>query len=179
MSEKLKLIAEGWDVSRLLWAIRSHPELWDEHTARTASPDSPHHGLSDIWLRFGAPETAMVDGQHELQWYPSANVLGIRQMCHDLMHMVGGVELGGVLLTRIPPGASCKPHTDASWHTKRYDKFVVQIASAPGQAFHFDGECLEAKPGDVYWFDNQYMHWVVNNTPYERVSLIVCIRGEN
>jgi quercetin dioxygenase-like cupin family protein len=61
----------------------------------------------------------------------------------------------------------------------RYEKFAVQIASAPGQAFCFEGERLETKPGDVFWFDNQHLHWVTNDTPYERVTMIVCIRKEN
>jgi quercetin dioxygenase-like cupin family protein len=104
--------------------------------------------------------------------------LGIKPLCLDLMRAVEGVELGGVLITRIPPGAECKPHTDPGWHARRYDKYAVQITSAPGQRFHFEGESLETKPGDLFWFDNQFTHWVTNPTAYERVTLIVCIRKE-
>lgn len=178
MSKKIQLIAKDFSVAPILWALHSRPELWNQHTARTSSPDSPHHGLDDIWARFGAPARADDGGAHESFWYPAAEPLGIIGMCHDLMHMVQGVELGGVLITRIPPGAQCKPHTDPGWHARRYDKFAVQLTSAPGQEFCFEDERLESRPGDVYWFDNQYLHWVTNPTPYERVTMIVCIRKE-
>lgn len=178
MNEKIKLIASGWGVGAILWQLQNHPELWNQHTARTESADSPHHGLDDIWARFGDAERAE-DGQaHRARWYPAAELLGIKQMCHDLMHMVHGVELGGVLITRIPPGAKCRPHIDPGWHASYYEKFAVQIASGPGQRFCFEGEILETRPGDVFWFDNQHLHWVDNDTPFERISMIVCIKRE-
>lgn len=178
MTKKIELIAKDWCVAPILWKLQGHPELWNQHTARTESTDSPHHGLDDIWARFGDAERAE-DGQaHQAGWYPAAELLGIKQICHDLMHMVHGVELGGVLITRIPPGAKCRPHTDPGWHARHYEKFAVQITSAPGQRFCFEGESLETRPGDVFWFDNQHLHWVDNDTPYERISMIVCIRRE-
>lgn len=179
MPERIKLLARGLPVAPIAWALMAHPELWNEHTARTEDPGSPHHGLDDIWARFGDPERAE-DGQaHDARWYPSADVIGIKAMCLNLMHMVGGVELGGVLITRIPADLECKPHVDPGWHAKRYQKFAVQIASAPGQLFCFDGESLETQPGDVFWFDNQHTHWVTNPTTYERITMIVCIRMED
>jgi len=178
MSDKLKLLSEGIDVSRIYWALLKNPELWNRNTARTESPDSPHFGLDDIWARFGDPERAVDGSPHDSFWYPEADILGIKQVCYDLMRYVEGVELGGVLITRIPAGATCKPHTDPGWHARRYQKFALQITSAPGQRFHFDDVSLESKPGDLYWFDNQYSHWVTNDTPYERVTMIICIRKE-
>lgn len=178
MAKKIELIAKDWCVDAILWKLRSHPELWNEHTARTESIDSPHHGLDDIWARFGEVDRAKDAQAHQSRWYPAAEMLGIKQICHDLMHMVQGVELGGVLITRIPPGAKCRPHIDPGWHARHYEKFGVQIASAPGQRFCFEGESLETRPGDVFWFDNQHLHWVDNDTPHERISMIVCIRRE-
>jgi quercetin dioxygenase-like cupin family protein len=176
---KIELLKSGFNVSNILWALQSHPELWNQNKSRTDDPTSPHHGLDDIWARFGDPERA-VDGEpHDSHWYPPAEILGIKNLCHDLMHMVSGVELGGVLITRIPAGAECKPHTDPGWHAKRYEKFALQIASAPGQLFCFEGESLETKPGDLFWFDNQYLHWVKNDTLFDRITMIVCIRREH
>jgi quercetin dioxygenase-like cupin family protein len=174
----IRLLDRGLDVAPIRWRLQQHPELWNQHTTRTADPDSPHYGLDDIWARFGDP-TRAADGQaHDSYWYASADVLGIKEMCFDLVRAVEGVELGGVLITRIPAGKACQPHTDPGWHARRYQKFAVQITSAPGQLFCFEGEQLETKPGDLFWFDNQYSHWVTNDTPYERVTMIVCIRQE-
>lgn len=175
---KIKLISQGAHVAPFLWALQAHPELWNQHTTRTESPESPHFGLDDIWARFGDPARASDGSPHDSFWYLAADVLGIKEFCLDLMRAVDGVELGGVLITRIPPGKECKPHTDPGWHARRYQKFGVQITSAPGQKFCFEGEELETRPGDVFWFDNQFSHWVTNPTPYERVTMIVCIRKE-
>lgn len=176
MTDKIKLITRDAHVSAIYWKLLENPQLWNRNTTRTDGADSPHYGLDDIWARFGDPERAVDGGPHDSFWYPEAEMLGIKTLCHDLMRMVEGEELGGVLITRIPPGAMCKPHTDPGWHARRYQKFGVQIASAPGQRFHFEGESLETRPGDVFWFDNQFTHWVTNDTPYERVTMIVCIR---
>jgi hypothetical protein len=92
------------------------------------------------------------------------------------MTMVDGERLGGVLLTRIKAGKSCYPHADPGWHARHYRKFAVQIQSAPGQFFCFEGERLEPMPGDVYEFDNSHTHWVTNDTEHDRITLIVCIK---
>ena len=79
--------------------------------------------------------------------------------------------------TKIDAGAECKPHTDTGgWHADYYEKFAIQIASAPGQKFCFENVEFESKPGDVYWFNNSFKHWVPNPTPYERITMIVCVK---
>ena len=171
----IRKIGDGVPVGPLHWALQANPQFWDQNTARTESPTSPHHGLSDIWARYAAPG---VDGSqpHESVWYPVADVLPVRELVYPLMSHLQGDQLGGVLITRIPPGGICRPHTDPGWHARHYEKFGVQITSAPGQRFHVEDQSLETKPGDLFWFDNSFTHWVTNETPYERITMIVCIR---
>ena len=45
-------IAENESVAALLAAIMRQPELWNQNQLRTTFKDSPHHEVSDIWLRF-------------------------------------------------------------------------------------------------------------------------------
>jgi len=174
----IELLWSGIDVGPLRAALDAHAHLWDQHTARTHSEDSPHHGLSDIWVRFADPDTMRPDGSHDSVWYAQADVLPVRELVFPLMAAVRGERLGGVLITRIKPGQVCKPHTDPGWHARHYDKFAVQVAAAPGQAFHFEGISLETKPGDVFWFDNSHRHWVTNESTEDRITMIVCIRTE-
>jgi hypothetical protein len=176
MSEHIRMIARNLPVAPFLWALQSHPELWNEHPERTQDPASPHHGLDDIWLRYADPSVAMQDGPHESVWYPGASLVPIAEIIDPLMQYVGGEKLGGVLVTRIPAGAECKPHADHGWHAREYEKFAIQIQSAPGQRFCFEDGSLETMPGDLFWFDNAYSHWVTNDTPHDRITLIVCIK---
>lgn len=175
----IRLLDKGLPVAPIYWALQQHPELWNQNNARTTDPQSPHYGLDDIWARFGDADRAEDGLPHEAHWYPAADVLGIKRLCLDIMRSVDGVELGGILITRIPAGKTCKPHTDPGWHARQYEKFGVQITSAPGQQFCFEGASLETQPGDLFWFDNQHEHWVTNQTAYERVTMIVCIRRGN
>ena len=174
----IKLITEGINVNPIHWAILKHPEYWNENNSRTIDKESPHYGLDDIWARFGEKENAVDGLPHDSKWYPCSDVLGIKPLVFDIFRLVEGVELGGVLITRIPAGKSCKPHTDPGWHARRYEKYAVQITSAPNQKFCFEGEELETKSGDVFWFDNKYEHWVTNPTPYDRITMIICIRKD-
>lgn len=170
-------LAEGFDVAAVLAALDAHPELWNQHTERTAHPNSPHHGLDDIWVRY-APSDIEPALPHDAVWYPSQLADAVKPLVYSLMQSVRGDHLGGVLITRIPPGARCKPHTDPGWHARYYEKFAVQLKADPGQSFCFDDAQLTTKAGDLFWFDNSKRHWVNNDTPHERITLIVCIRPD-
>lgn len=171
-------ILSGVNVMPLVLALQRNPQLWDQHTTRTADPTSPHHGLSDIWVRYGDNVTD-AEKPHDSVWYPAYRELPqVREIVFDLMRFVEGERLGGVLITRIPPGAMCKAHVDDyGWHPKHYDKYAVQLKGNAQQAFHFDGESFAARPGDVYWFNNQEKHWVTNESSEDRITMIVCIRS--
>jgi hypothetical protein len=178
MRRPIELIRRGLDVQALYWALQENPQLWNQHPGRTVNPASPHHGLDDIWVRFGDPQRMVDNAPHEAHWYPAADVLPVRELCLDIADEFGRGVLGGVLMTRIPAGKHCRPHADGGWHALQYDKYAVQVTSAPGQRFCFDNAWLESRPGDLFRFDNQFTHWVENDTPYERVTLIVCVGKE-
>jgi hypothetical protein len=172
----IRKIADGANVLPLLWALQANDHLWNADTQRTADPASPHCEVDDIWARYSA--TPKEPGPHESVWYPAAALLPVREIVYPLMQFVRGERLGGVLLTRIRAGKQCKPHHDGGWHASYYDKFAVQVQSAPGQRFCFEGESLEPMPGDIYTFDNSHTHWVENPTPFDRITLIVCIKTD-
>jgi hypothetical protein len=174
---KIAKIASGLDVEPMRAALEAHPELWDQFTARTSSPQSPHYELSDIWARFAEPGVNGAEA-HKSVWYPSADLMPIRELVYPIMSMVQGDELGGVLITRIPAGKACRPHVDNGWHARYYQKFGISIAADPGQEFCFEWESLVTEPGDVFFFDNAYLHWVTNPTPHDRITVIACIRTD-
>ena len=113
--KNLHLIQSGLPVADIYWKLLQHPELWNANKMRTESPESPHHGLDDIWVRYGASDQDPTK-PHDAHWHKPAEVLGVKDSCLNVMRIVGGSILGGVLITRIPPGASCKPHFDRGWH---------------------------------------------------------------
>lgn len=111
-------------------------------------------------------------------WYPgSAKLPAVRKTVYDVMRAVEGDMLGGVLITKIPPGGRVEPHIDGGWHAGFYGKYAVQIKGNQDQAFCFEEAELRAEPGDLYTFDNSRLHWVTNDSDMDRITLIICIRS--
>lgn len=175
--EHIKTIGFVPGANLLQAQLAQHPELWNKHSARTIAPTSPHHQIDDIWARY-ATSCANPREPHAIEWYE-----GVLEKLPALLPIVKHIEtlinsqyLGGILITRIPPGKEVLPHVDRGWHANFYKKYAVQIAAHPAQAFCYaDGEHV-TQPGDLYTFDNSHSHWVKNPTDVARITLIVCAR---
>jgi len=167
----------AFDMHPLLAELAAHPQAWNEHPARTQSQDSPHREASDIWVRFFPADNLGSTREKEVIWYPVAEKLPTaRSIAEELMSQFAGLALGGILITKIPPGKRVYPHIDLGWHARTYEKFAVQVRGNWRQAFHFEGESLVTEEGDLFWFDNSYSHWVTNDSDEDRITLIVCMR---
>jgi hypothetical protein len=164
------------EVTELVEQLKA-PSLWNRQNVRLYGP---HTKLSDIWVRYNDwanfKDRESFNGQHESVWYPVASEIAVKPIVFDVMKLVEGTRLGGVLITKIPAGEQCLPHVDGGWHATYYEKFAVQLASAPGQAFCFEDATLNAQPGELYTFDNSKTHWVINDSAEDRMTLIICIR---
>jgi hypothetical protein len=176
------MLKASFSVNEALDEIARHSELWNHYTQRTAGY-SPHRKIDDIWVRYNdfskyIGDPSFFADEHDSVWYPDAEKIpAVRSLCLDLMAEVRGERLGGVLITRVPPGESVDPHIDHGWHARYYEKFCIQLMGHPDQAFCFEGHSLSALPGQAYTFDNSRLHWVTNASNVPRMSLIVCIRG--
>jgi len=164
-----------------------HPEYFGEYKHRTAHDQSPHREVTDIWVRYNditpfergeKPFSEFAD-KHRSIWYPIASKIPeVIEPVTDIMKFVNGKELGGVLITKLPPGGQVYPHTDSGWHAEYYDKYFVPIQNDKGAEFYFIDGVIKPNEGEVYKFDNSYIHWVKNNSTKDRIAMIVCIKGE-
>lgn len=183
-------IAEGIDISGIRFDLAACPHLWNEHRYRKDGDQTPHSEMSDIWVRYNDVEPFRAAGSyvgfndvHVPVWYRAWHEMpSLKPIVLGLMAMEQGEMLGGVLITRIPPGAGITKHVDDSWHVRYFEKFYLSIESAAGAVFGCDHgnaiETIEPTPGDLYRFDNRKLHWVQNDSDADRVTLIVCIRTE-
>jgi hypothetical protein len=182
----IRILHRGTMIAPLLQQLEAAPELWDENVFRTESPvyTSPHQKISDIIVRFNdwanwTGDRAAFNAEHESVWWGAYDKLPfIQPLVFDLMRMFYAERLGMVLITRIPPKCNVEKHVDKGWHAQHYLKFGLQLKSAPGQRFCFEGYSLETKPGDLFAFDNSKVHWVENPTDEERITMIICMRLE-
>lgn len=181
----IALLPRTFDVSRLVSQIDANPSVWDGYKARTAAYGTPHGGVSDIWVRYNAwknfnGDMADFNGPHSSEWYPVVeHIPAVIRLCLDVLEYVGDTELGGVLITRVPPGGEVKPHVDGGWHAGHYRKHAVQLRGNQKQGFFFVGHEVRAEPGQVYAFDNSKVHFVKNESDSDRMTLIICSRGND
>ncbi|HSB74281.1 MAG TPA: aspartyl/asparaginyl beta-hydroxylase domain-containing protein [Terriglobales bacterium] len=183
MTASIEPVRGGFDVAPLVAEIAAHPEVWNQHKLRTESYGTPHTQVSDIWVRynpwrnFNGDAAAFVLEPHESEWYPVAeSIPAVVRLIDQVMQEVGGKELGGVLITKVPPGGEVAPHIDQGWHSRYYEKFAVQLLGNQDQVFWFEDCELRPEPGDLYTFDNSKLHAVYNRSDEDRMTLIICIR---
>jgi quercetin dioxygenase-like cupin family protein len=174
----LKII-DGLDVLPLLLDLQRHPELWNANDFRKTEPGTPHTEMSDIWIRW-AEKREDFDRPHFATWYPAFAALPhVRPIIFALLARVEAVHLGGVLITRIPPGHKIDPHTDRGWHPEFYNcKLYVVLKSNPLCKFRVEDETVLMRAGDVWAIDNTKEHEIVNDGKEERMTLIICARCE-
>jgi len=170
------------DISLARKEIENNADLFGEFNARKdASPVMAQ--MEDIWLRYGdivevtkTGDYSKIANEHDSIWLK--DLPECKKICFEVMRLVNGERLGGVLITRLPVGAEILTHTDAGWHADYYDKYYVPLENEKGSVFGFDEGDIEPDLGDVWAFDNSYNHWVKNNSNKERIAMIVCIKQE-
>ena len=178
----IRHLASGFDVAPLLEQIEQRPEIWNTHRQRTEMYGTPHNGVSDIWVRYRPWEEYTGDWQafheeHVSVWYPVIHQIpSAWSLTRKVMRMTGKKQLGGVLITMIPPGGRVEPHIDGGWHAGHYEKFGLQLMGNKDQAFCFEGCELRPENGDLYTFRNDVLHWVENPSSTPRMTMIVCAR---
>jgi hypothetical protein len=179
-------VTKSLDVLPLQKELLANLDEFDKYDYRRTFPNSPHAQMNDIWARYNdvIPFEAKgslegFEAEHDSIWYPVIDKIpSVKNVVFDLMRIVDGERLGGVLITKLPPGGHIARHTDAGWHAQYYDKFYVPILNSEGSTFGFDDGIINPDLGDAWWFDNSNPHWVDNKSDTDRIAMIVCIRTE-
>lgn len=180
MLQNFKRLTTKLPVDGLLDAIERQPELWGEITARQTTPGSPHKYTEAIFLRWCPTKTIeAVFTEIEAVDYPALSklpeALPIIEFIKDL---VGGKELGRVLVVSLQPGGVITPHPDEGDYADHYERFHLSLQSDIGNVFcsgrpdrAFEGCHMER--GELWWFNHKETHWLFNASTRPRIHLIV------
>lgn len=176
-------LAAGVPTNPVLLDLQRNPDLWNAHPVRKTFPGTPHAAMDDIWVRgraigeLNSPEAYKQPFLSE--FYPAWGLLpSLRPLVFSMMAQVQAVHLGGILITRLPPGGSILPHTDLdSWHARHFNTKLHLTLAGRSQSF-CGGENVTMLTGDLYVFDNLIIHSVDNDAVEDRVVLIVSMRVE-
>lgn len=175
-------LSQNANVIPLLLALHNKPELWDMHTLRTSFPESPHNSCSDILLMFNDLDPAnperVVNDREVVPFEGWFALPEAQEIIRDLMHLVRGVRLGRVIITKLPPGKTIAPHVDGGAPAEYFTRFQVALQNLPGCIFKIEDEAVQFAPGEVWRINNRALHGVVNNSADDRIAMVVDIRVE-
>lgn len=176
-------IGNGADVLPVLLDLQRAPHLWDANTSRKEYPGSPHGAMSDIWVRFRSADEVTIEHSHlepyRSRFQPAWRELpSLRPIIFALMHRVSAVELGSILITRLPPGGEIVPHSDRGGWAPEFYNTKCHLTLAGSSLSRCGDDKVEMKAGEIWTFDNLLMHSVENHGDCDRIVCIVSMRCE-
>lgn len=169
----------GVQVTPLMHQLARHSEWWNEDKARTTFEGTPHAQVDDILLRFGLPDgkTSVADDLEAYDMEPMRSLRGAKDLCLDIMRLVGGSRLGRVVITKLAYGKQILPHKDVMGeYSKYYTRYHVVLQGLPGSMFNCGDETVQMKTGEVWWFSAKDEHSLKNNSADDRVHMLVDVR---
>lgn len=178
------LVGRGVNVVPLAVQVLRQPNLWREDTYLRDYPQGPFKDVETIFLRFPPASVSELERStkdpHECVWMDGMlHLPAARPLIFGLMSQVEGERLGRVMINKIQPGGRIYAHADTPEHAQYWDRFHYVVASASGVLFRCGEEQVQMSTGEVWWFQNALEHEVVNNSPQERIHLIIDIRTQH
>ena len=174
------LIAHNIDTLPLQLELTRNEALWDSNPQRRTYPGSPHAAMTDITARYMPEDQVGLDSrgrEHRNVFWPAWYALpALRPLVFGLMARVQAVELGSIIITRLPPGEMIQPHSDAgSWAPEFYSS-KAHVTVAGRARVRCDEETCEFETGTCWTFNNLLTHSVENIGDVDRVSVIISMR---
>jgi len=172
----------GVDTVPVLLELHRANHLWDRNPERRLYPGTPHAAMTDITVRYMPEEQLTLEArrfEHRNMFWPAWHELpALRPMIFALMHRVAAVELGSILITKLPSGGRILPHSDAgSWAPEFYN-CKCHITLDGSALVSCEGEMCRLDTGTIWTFDNLLTHSVECVGDSDRVSCIVSMRCE-
>lgn len=190
------LVGINFNVLAYMAQLNAHPELWEQgrdfrKVPRYNGQLSPHRESQDIWVRhqnyedLGEYDTEA--GRESImkpaisEWYPeSLKLPAAIDMAEAVCKHLGAIQLGGHYVIKVPPGKKVYPHSDWSWHSTYYNKYMVILKTQPGVVFGWERSGnLIPLTGDLWNFENDTNHWVYNDSDEDLLIATFSVRTFN
>ena len=191
-TQDFNLVATGFDTQPYLDQLAENPELWDMRDFRKVSRYngqlSPHRESNDIWVRHqsydGLGDYDKPDGLESIhkpavsEWYPeSLKLPAAFDMAEKVCLALGAIQMGGHYVIKLEAGKKVYPHRDFSWHSTYYNKYMVILKTQDGVTFGWDRSgLLIPETGDLWNFENDTVHWVINNSNEDMLIATFSVR---
>ena len=175
-------LASGVDTVPVLLELNRAAHLWDRNPERRLYPGTPHAAMTDITVRYMPEDQVTMEArrlEHRNVFWPAWRELpALRPMVFALMQRVAAVELGSILITKLPPGKMIEPHSDVGNWAPEFYNCKAHLTLAGSALVRCEDEACQFVAGTVWTFDNLLMHSIENSGECDRICCIVSMRCE-
>lgn len=168
-------IATGIDVAPIRSELEAAPEIWLADTSRQRRVRC-QRDTRNIFLRVAKkplPSGATnANDVHESRVARAASRFPVAlTFCRAIAGLRSG-ELGRATLVALQPRGWVRPHVDAGAYYRVRDRFHLVVRSLGGSPLTAGGETVVMREGELWAFDNKYLHEASNPTDEPHVHLI-------
>lgn len=186
--KNFKFLHAGIDTTPHIYELGDNK--WLSDTYLRDYPQGPFGDTESVIMRFpprsvveteeALKEYQMNIDQHENVWQPIANELPqLKNLAMWLMNAVGGTRLGRVLINKVKPDGHIYAHADTPVHALYWSRFHIVLYAKPGNDFHCGDEMVNMETGEIWYFRNDLIHEVINNSNDVRIHMVIDIKCEH
>lgn len=173
--DNFTVLLQGLNVKPLKDYLDQHQQLFYQHD-KVMTPTSDR-GVSVIWIHAPDPQSVIHYGNignGKLFWHNGYYELPhVKQLIHTLIYAGDAYAIQRCFISIIPPHCKINRHVDSD--TNDTVRFHIAIDNNPDIEFWCGDkgqyETFVAQPGDGYFFRNDKIHWIENNSDQPRYSL--------
>lgn len=179
--QNFKRVARGLDTSALLFALRKHPQSFEQITIRQKYPGSAHADTRCIYIR-GPKEFTFDAIFNQLDAIynpelPDVIMINAGKLVTQVADAVGAREIGRVMIVELAPGGEVKPHADEGFYADHFERFHIVLSTNQLCFFQCDyepdhAEIAHMKEGEAWWFNHKRTHNFINEGDTPRIHLI-------
>lgn len=160
------------DVAAAAAEIVKQPALWKLLQVRQQYEGSAHIDTETIVLRGPNTTEGIFDNLECVNFQVNEDLPATVELIRGMTGFLKAREIGRIMLVRLSAGGWIRPHIDEGRYARYFARFHLVIDSNPGCRFRCGEELVNMVPGELWWFNHQIIHSVVNAGP-ERTHLIM------
>lgn len=172
--KNFELLLSDLDITPLLDALNSMPELWTEITLRQEYPGSAHHDTETIVVR-GPKSFTREDYFFDFGAfnYPAAVTLDhlITPLLLPVIKKLEVKELGRMLIVKLKPHGIVDLHIDEGDYADHFSRFHICLQSE-NATLTVRNETQHFSPGEAWWLDHKALHYGNNDSDLSRIHII-------
>ena len=172
------LIEDGFDVSKAVAELESHPEFWKAITARQDAPESPHVDTETIILR-GPTELSFYGFMQSLESVNYGMVAHLPECVNLALEIIKAVkpsEVGRVVIVNLKAGGKVIRHRDEGNYAEHFMRFHLPMKINEHTISYSEADQVVMKAGELWQFPHRLEHWVENNGDSDRWNMIIDIK---